>query len=984
MSNLTGLPPIDEPIRRTRPLTGEEAVSHTGSPLLVLGGPGTGKTRFVEERYLHLASAGGVEPHRILVLCSSRSYSVRARDRLVRRLSQEATVEVPVYTWHALAYHLVTRYYPVLGFSEPPVLLTAPEQWGAVRELLDAEDPGRWPHWGDRLRERAFADEVADFCLRVEQNLHSAESLAALVAQKPEWSEVAAFVNVYREHLKARSRMDYAQLSASAGRLLGEDPGVAAALRERFPHVMVDDGQDMGPVHLALLKHLQTDNLVVAADPDCGIESYRGAQPDWVHGFAGHFGPHETVVLEENCRIGAPLAPALGHLIQFNDDRATHRPTVPAGHTTEFDCRQYMSTVEEVESIARELRRLHVLDKMAWGDMAVLISQPRFLLTPLQRALEQCQVPYQPLQGDRPLALEPVVKCFLDLVRVCLGEGPPRLLPDLLTSPLIGLDYTTRRGFEREAWRTRQTLEEVLAEAPEAAELSRLAGLVRKHGDQADECFWQVYSNSSYYRGLEERALADPQDPANAAIDALVAFSHGLERFVERRRGTGSIGEYLNEAARADFGADSWLAPSAARAEGVAISTFHGAKGREWKVVVVAGCLDAWIPKGHRAQGLFDPYLLQMPDAVNRELAAIAEDRRTFYVAASRARQRVIFTIASPGGRSRPSRFLIELAGQGPVPASPGELPPLNPAEMAAGLRRRLATRDTSQGALAAAVVALAEIPGVDPAGWYGHLDWTRGEQRLVEGELRTSYSRLSVFENCGLQYVLQSVLGLDPASNYSMKFGTWIHALFQAWHEGKIADPGTLQREYENLFDATIFPNTTISRQFHRDGLKMLEVFFKHEAVAGPNVLSEHSFSFPYEGAVLRGRIDRMDRKNKGQALTLTDYKTAKWAPSFREAQSSLQLAIYHLAAKMDPELKALGEPLLARLVYPGAYMRDGSHTVLNQNAEEAEKVIEKLPGIIASVRDEDFRPNPHAECHFCKMRPLCPLYADGREVRA
>ncbi|MEX0790139.1 MAG: ATP-dependent DNA helicase, partial [Actinomycetota bacterium] len=910
-------------------------------------------------------------------------YSMKARDRIVRLLPQEASVEVPVYTWHALAYHLVTRYYPALGFSEPPVLLTAPEQWGAVRELLEAEDPARWPHWGARLKERAFADEVADFCLRVEQSLHSEESLRSLIRTKPDWAEVVSFVDVYRAHLRNRSRMDYAQMISSAVRLLKQDSSVEERLKERFPHVMVDDGQDMGQAHLALLGHLQTENLVVAADPDAGIETYRGAEPDWVFGFGKWFGPHRTVVLEEGRRIGAPLAPALGRLIRHNDDLATHRPTAPAAHATEFECRQYLSTVEEVESIARELRRLHVLEKVAWSDMAVLVSQPRFLLTPLQRALEQCAVPFQPMQGDRPLSLEPVVKCFLDLVRVTLGDGAPRLLPNLLTSPLVGLDYSTRRGLERDAWRTRRPLEEVVAEAPEASELARLGALVLKHQGQADECFWQVYANSSYYQDLEARALADPSDPANSAIDALVAFSHGLERFVERRRGAGSIADYLNEAARADFGADPWLAPSARRAEGVAISTFHGAKGREWDVVVVAGCLDAWIPKGHRAQGLFDPYLLQMPDAVNRELAAISEDRRTFYVAASRARKLAIFTAAPPnGGRSKPSRFLIELSGETPAVAAPGELPPLTHAELAAGLRRRLATRGTPEAALVAAVVALSEIPGTDPSGWYGRAGWTAGVEPLVEGELRTSYSRLSVFENCGLQYVLQSVLGLDPASSYSMKFGTWIHALFEAWHEERITDPAELKVEYAKIFDETIFPNSTIARQFHRDGLKMLEVFWRYEAAAGPNVVSERQFDFPYARAVLRGRIDRMDRKNKGTAVTLTDYKTAKWAPSYKEAQSSLQLAIYHLAVKTDPKLQEFGEPLLARLVYPGAYGRDGSHQVLTQNAEEAEKVIEKLPKIISAVRAEDFSPSPGADCHFCRMRPLCPLYPDGQEV--
>src|SRR5918999_5769214 len=124
------------------------------------------------------------------------------------------------------------------------------------------------------------------------------------------------------------------------------------------------------------------------------------------------------------------------------------------------------------------------------------------------------------------------------------------------------------------------------------------------------------------------------------------------------------MGEYLAGAARADFGADPWLPPASRSIPGVALSTFHGAKGREWELVIVAGCLDNWIPKGKRAQGLFDPLALEVPDVATRALEAVAEDRRTFYLAATRARSRVLFTVAPHNGsRPKPSRFLIELAG---------------------------------------------------------------------------------------------------------------------------------------------------------------------------------------------------------------------------------------------------------------------------------------------------------------------------------
>ncbi len=957
----------------------DRVVDHDGGPLLVLGGPGTGKTHALEQRYLRLAQTDGLAPHRVLVLCNNRRYSMNARDRLVRALPQAATIEVPVYTWHALAHHLISRYYRRLGYRESPVLLTAAEQWSAVRELLSQESPERWGEWGPRLSERAFVDEVGDFCLRVEQRLTSEEELSALVTRRPDWAPVVDFSRRYREHLKTQSRLDYASLLASAFRLLSDDDEVRASLQRRFPHVLVDEGQELSRAQLELLGHLDTSNLVVAADPDSGIETFRGSEPDWVFGFDKWFSTHTTIVLDRSWRLGLPLAASARELIEHNDEIG-RTPLVAADHETEFTNTTFTSVATEVGAIAREFRRLHLIDGVAWSEMAVLLSQPRHLLAPLEAALDEWEVPHKQMSGDRPLGSEPSVACFLDLVRVALAaDDAEGVLPNLLTGPLFGLDYSIRRSLDREAWQSGRSLSEIVEESPLTEEFRTLRDRVVQYRSRADECFWEIYSTSSYYRGLEVAAVGDPAHPANAELDALTAFSHALGRFVERRHGKGSIEDYLSGAARADFGGDPWLTTGATPTDAVDVLSFHAAKGQEWDIVAVAGCLDAWIPKGRRAQGLFDPFTLEAPDAAERQVEAIADDRRTFYVAATRARRRVWFT-SSPasGGRAHPSRFLFELTGSAPDQFAQVDLPPLTMTEFKARLRRTLAETSSSSHERVAAVIALAEV-GADASRWYGRWNWTEGSVPLIGEEFRTSYSRLGVFQNCGLQYVLQSVLGLDPSSTYSMKFGTWIHALFQAVHENRIADWLALQHEYNKLFDEKIFPNATIARQFRRDGLKMLKVFVEKER--SPNVVkTEYSFEFPYEGAVLRGRIDRIDRI--GNNLTLVDYKTAKWAPSKNEGAKSLQLAIYHLAARTDPALKELGEPKKASLVYPGSLWPSGDHKVIPQNEAQADEVLKTLPDMISGALAEDFRPSPDADCFFCKMKPLCPLWPEGREV--
>jgi len=175
-------------------------VDHDGGPLLVLGSPGTGKTTVLVERWVRLATQT-IEPHRVLLLVPMRERALALRDELPWRLPQQAIIEAPVHTWHAFAYHLVTRYYGKLGYGAPPVRLTTAEQWAVVRALLDAENPKDWGGFADHLRADAFVSEVADFCVRAGHRGLSDDDLRKLAERRPEHAAVALFCIRYRKHL---------------------------------------------------------------------------------------------------------------------------------------------------------------------------------------------------------------------------------------------------------------------------------------------------------------------------------------------------------------------------------------------------------------------------------------------------------------------------------------------------------------------------------------------------------------------------------------------------------------------------------------------------------------------------------------------------------------------------------------------------------------------------------------------------------------
>jgi superfamily I DNA/RNA helicase/RecB family exonuclease len=1018
-------------IREEGPVLDERqqaVVEHLAGPLVVFGGPGSGKTTVLERRFLRLAEQSS--PDRILFLVPNRAQKIALQDRLTRTLldgDRRALIEVPVYTWHGLAHHLVTRHYDRLVYSEPPVLLTSPEQWGAVRDALAAESPASWPHHGHLLRNAGFVDEVVDFCIRAEQRLLDDGQLDALAAERPAWRDVVEFFKGYRRNLRNRSRLDYATLLADAADLVAQHEDVLAALQRRFLHILVDDGQELALVQQRLLHFLagfdhpgnEARSLVIAGDPDSAIETFRGAEPEWIADFAKEFGPHETVTLPTSYRLGEELGSAAGGMIERNGP-SPYRLRSFAGESA-FEVHRFSSLAAEVEAIAREIRLVHLHDQVPYEDMAILLTSPRAMLPPLERALDAVEVPFSIRAPDRPLSREPIVRAFEDLAVFALEEEPsPERIVELLRSPLIGLDDATVREMERVARLEGRTVAEVLDAVPpeidedargRVAELLELRDLLASKRDApADEAFWVVWERSRLCAELEDRARRGLDDPANRDLDALVALSRALGRFVERRHGKGTFSDYREAMGRADFGSDPWLPPERS-AGGVEVLSFHGAKGREWSVVAVAGVVEGAIPKGRRAAGLFDPYYLDETNPIARSKKNEMEDRRVFYVALTRAAKRcIVSTSPGPTRRGEPSRFIEELAGAVPDIDAPADLPPLTFSEASARHRRVLADTTASRAERIAALAAIARIceldPGCSPARpneWWWRWDWTdgaislreqqgEGVEELPPDKLRTSYSRISTYDNCGLQYLCQVVLGLDPDSSHNMAFGSVVHKIFEELETGALpVEPQAAYARYEELFEEIKprFPNKATARQFHREGQLMIERYGRF-LKPGAAAVAEASFKVDLDGHRITGRIDRVD--TIGKNVVISDYKTSKSVASWEEARESLQLAIYYLAAttpgsvvKPDGvDLTSLGEPAAMQLVYPNVPPVNGSVQKRSQKPEEAREALKRLPGLIDGVLAEDFRPNPEADCKWCKFKPLCPLWSEGKELPA
>ncbi|MDI6517503.1 ATP-dependent DNA helicase [Streptomyces coelicoflavus] len=413
-------------------------VDHRSGPLLVLAGPGTGKTTTLVESVADRIARGG-DPERILVLTFSRKAAVELRDRMALRIGAGRAPRAT--TFHSFGYALVRAHQDSDLFVEPLRLLSGPEQDVTVRELLagqvDLERLGlahvRWP---DELRAclttRGFADEVRAVLARSRELGLGPDALGAFARRigRPDWRAAAVFLAEYLDVLDLQGVLDYAELVHRAV-LLARRPEVAAHLTAQYDAVYVDEYQDTDPAQVRLLHALAGGgrSLVAFGDPDQSIYAFRGADVNGILGFPTAFPradgrPAPVAVLRTSRRSGAALLAATRLLTQRMpltrlpaDKVRAHRELAPVRDGGRVEAYTYPTSGTELDNVADILRRAHLEDGVPWRDMAVLVRAGSRTIPTLRRALTAAGVPLDIDGDDLPLRHEPAVAPLLTALR---------------------------------------------------------------------------------------------------------------------------------------------------------------------------------------------------------------------------------------------------------------------------------------------------------------------------------------------------------------------------------------------------------------------------------------------------------------------------------------------------------------------------------------------------------------------------------------
>lgn len=717
----TPVPVLDEFQRRV--------VDHPGGPLLVLAGPGTGKTTTLVEAIVDRIDNRGADPESVLALTFSRKAAEQLRDRVTARLGR-TTASALSSTFHSFAYALIRSHAPAELYEAPLKLLSAPEQDVVLQELLtDAPESVAWPEGLRRaVTTRGFAREVHAVLARAREKGPDGTDLRELgIAEgMPEFVAAGLFLDQYLQVLDFQGAIDYPDLIRRA---VTEAERHRDELRARFQHVFVDEYQDTDPGQVALLRALAGDggNLTVVGDPHQSIYGFRGAEVRGILEFPTEFpqrsaAPAEVVALRTTRRFGPHLLLASQRVARRlslagtipEEAREAFLDPVAAGDDVgngRVEVLTFDTERAETEHLADRLRRAHLSEGVAWSRMAVLVRSGRNSIPALRRSLGAAGVPVEVASDDTPLVREVAVMPLLDALRAVVhldeddpaapGHLDPDRAHDLLTSPLAGLDASDVRALARalrardkarvaesggtprpspELLREAVVVPEVLADldlpavrrARALGDLLRRARQVLEEGGSAEEVLWELWSGTDWPRRL--RAQVDNGGAsarrAHRDLDAICALFATAAKAEERRGHTG-VAAFLAGLQAQDLPGDT-LADRGVRGDAVRLLTAHRAKGLEWDLVVVAHVQEEGWPDLRRRATLLQADRIGedgvVPPVSLRE--QLMEERRLFYVACTRARSRLLVTaVRSPDDDGeQPSRFLAEL-----LPSTDGE-----------------------------------------------------------------------------------------------------------------------------------------------------------------------------------------------------------------------------------------------------------------------------------------------------------------------
>jgi DNA helicase-2/ATP-dependent DNA helicase PcrA len=886
-------------------------------PVRVVAGAGTGKTAVIAERFRRLV-AGGASPESILVMTFTERAAAEMRHRIEDLAGQAAPA---VGTFHSVALGWLRADGRPVGVSPGFRILAGADRWILARELMWSIGDGELT--GDERPDDLVAP-LLSMLERLKQELVPLQRLEAWAASSDD-PERASFMRAalrlfraYETECRKHHLLDFDDLLLLAVRMLEKNAGKRRDYARRYPHVLVDEYQDLNLAQERLVELIaQGGEPFVVGDDDQSIYRFRGASRASLERFLGTFPAARTITLGRNRRSSRRIVAAASALIDHNPGRLPKqlRSDQTGARVEIWACHDGAA---EGRAIADEAAALVELG-MSASSIAVL-CRTNAIARPIASALSVRGLPHVVIGGhgfhDRP-----EVKDVVALLRVLRDADDVVALARVLTRPPASLDPAAALGVLRD--RGPLSPLGMMKSWPPAGDIARLLERLSAEARRLDvrELFFELMESTRYLDALG--ATLEEGEAARATAN-VSRFAESIAEFCEVSSDH-SLENYMRHLDLVLLsGEDEEPAAPEIPGDAIQVMTIHQAKGLEFDAVFVPALVEGRLPQSGRSPRFELPPAVLEPLVRGRE-DVVAEERRLLYVAMTRARRRLYLTWAAhyEGGRRwRASRFLDEIREAGPR------------------------------------AVREKEFTGCPP-------DATQAAIPPHVGDVHLSYSGISSYLDCPRQYWYRYEQRVPVVQSAEAVNGVILHeALRRAGElrqQGKRVSAGLLRSILGEVWRDTPFPDERRAPTFKRNGAAQLASYLKNGGLDSPPAYLEHPFQVAVDGWTLHGVIDRVDRAES--VSRIVDYKTGR--PVARRKRD-LQLALYALGATSALSLD--NAELEVVYLASGEVVRvDGAAALLSDARAEGSRAADGIKAGRFEARPERRR------CRLCAYRLAC-----------
>ena len=602
-------------------------MEHEDGPLLVLAGAGSGKTRVITARIARLL-ASGVPADSILAVTFTNKAANEMRERLAEMIGQKAASEIWLSTFHSFGVRFVRHESKALGLGSRFTIFDQGDSLGVVRELLRTESTAE-----RQLDAQAILSRISlwkNALLKPEQ----------LRAKSDEYDQAAASIYAaYDTTLEHMHAVDFDDLVVKPVLLLRERPGIRSKWQRRFAHILVDEFQDTNVAQLDLVRLLANErgNVCVVGDDDQSIYGWRGACVDNILDFEQHFRGAVVTKLEQNYRSRPSILNVANAAIEKSKKRPyakVLKPVREAGSPVRLCA--LPEPQEEAKFVASEIRKLQK-EGTNPREIAVLYRS-NTQAKRLEEELRIAGISYRVFGGTKFFDRKEI-KDGIAYMRVALNPRDELSLRRIVNTPARGLGAQSIRHIVEYAEAHQMSLLRALKNADSIEPLSARAKASALGLSEAIERAGQGFRSGGVSAPASSllRAVGLLQDDANPSLDAKRRRANidFLMRSIDRLEARGNADREGLQRLLHHIALDS-SDPDEAEDPGrqVTLSSLHSAKGLEFSVVFLIGCVEGVLPHSRTTD----------PKITDASVADLEEERRLFYVGVTRARDILYIT----------------------------------------------------------------------------------------------------------------------------------------------------------------------------------------------------------------------------------------------------------------------------------------------------------------------------------------------------